>query len=67
MTRAVEVSDSVAKAVEDATDAEVGAILRRVASEFIDVTTIGMPRGQKVLVYSLTGKTLIVRGVWTEG
>ena len=62
----IEVSDDVAKEIEDATEAEVGRVLSTMAQEFVDLSSIGTPQGQRELFHTLTGKRLTIRADWSD-
>ena len=64
--KTIEVSDDVAKVIEDATEAEVGRVLSEMAQEFVDLSCIGTPRGQREFSHTLTGKRLTVRADWSD-
>ena len=50
------------KAIEE----EINSAMVRIATEFIDITELSAPSGEKHLLHVLTGKTLIVTVRWKE-
>ena len=63
--KTIEVPDDVVKEIEAATEGGVGNVLSRIAQEFVDVSCIATPQGQREFIHTLTGKKLTVRGDWS--
>lgn len=64
--KTIEVPDDAVKEIEAATDAEVASIVSRMAQQFVDVSNIATPKGQREFVHTLTGKKLTVRADWSD-
>lgn len=50
----------------EAIEEEIDSAMRKIATEFIDITELSLPLGEKHLLHVLTGKTLIVTVRWKE-
>lgn len=61
-----EVNDDVAAEIEYAAESEVTRLLSALAQEFIDVSALSTPPGEKEFVHSLTGKRLKISAHWCD-
>ena len=64
--KTVEVSNQVAQEIEDAKHAASKDILVEIAKEFLDVTSVDTPLGERHLYHAMTGKKLTVRADWDD-
>ena len=63
--KTIEVSDHLAKEIEDAKYAALQTVLVSVAQEFLDVSSIDTPVGERHLYHTMTGKKLTIRADWS--
>ncbi len=64
--KTIEVSDQLAKEIEDAKHAALQDILVKMGQEFLDTTSVGTPRGERHLYHCMTGKKLTLRADWDD-
>ncbi len=63
--KTIEISDAVADAIENTKQEAVISTLISLCQEFIDVTSVGAPQGQRDYIHRLTGEKLTIRATWT--
>lgn len=63
---AIEVNQEVRSLINAETEAGIRSVMRSLAHEFIDVTSVSAPKLEKHFLHALTGRTLIVSARWLK-